>query len=150
MDFDLNVSRHPLPGGMQFFTFEVENNNDDVEALPDSPEDISRSRAGRRGQPSEARPSDVDATDVALRELERSLDIIIDENSDTGANVELSLLRESLVENITLLLRRNVRNGRLTGSTTAREDRDGPPRNPSNDERRENPDFMQQLQMMVS
>jgi hypothetical protein len=150
MDFD--VSRHPLPGGMQFFTFEVENNNDDVETLPDGPESTSRSRAGRRGQPSEARPSrpsDVDAIAVALRELERSLDVIIDENSDTGANVELSLLRESLVENITLLLRRNV-DGRLTSSTTAREGQDGPPRNPSNDENRENPDFMQQLQMMVS
>jgi len=147
MDFDLNVSRHPLPGGMQFF-LEAENSNDDVETLPDGPEDIPRSRARRREQPPEARPSDLDATAVALRELERSLDIIIDENSDTGANVELSLLRESLVENIALLLRRNVRSA-AGGLTSSREGQAGPLRNSSNNEGRENPDFMQQLQLMT-
>jgi hypothetical protein len=151
MDFDLNVSRHPLPAGMQFFTFDVENSNDDVETLPDSPDDIPRSRTGRREQPSDARTSDLDATAVALRELERSLDIIIDENSDSGANVELSLLRESLVENIALLLRRNVHNsGNAAGGlTSSREDQAGSLRNSSNDEGRENPDFMQQLQIMT-
>ncbi|KAM6496926.1 hypothetical protein JOM56_007399 [Amanita muscaria] len=119
---DFNFTRRRPSGDIQFVTFDVEHNFDDLDANGAIRGDLQR------------------YLDATLRQLERP-------DAD-----ELSLLRESLVENIALLLGQNIddHGNHNDGASSQGVARASQASISTGEEARDNTSFMERLQSMVS
>ncbi|KAF8631909.1 hypothetical protein AX15_002166 [Amanita polypyramis BW_CC] len=143
MDFDIPAQESIE--GIPFLTLEIDGDFHDVAFSSGSREDQGRPRVRRRELLNGSGSFDTDVA-AAFRELERSLDIIINEGLSADANAELSLLRESLAENIYLLFRQHAGNhGDSSNPDLVRAS----PSSASHEENGRSRRFLEHMRMMV-